>query len=69
MKSYFGMLMVFLGMYIIFYYDILGFFAKPSMFWFALILASSTLVIGVASLFILAKKRGGNNEEDNNNLS
>lgn len=68
MKSCMGMIMVFIGMYIILYYDILGFLAQPFMFKFSLVLATTMLVGVVIALFVLAKIRGGGDDEKNNDL-
>ena len=65
MKSCMGMIMVFMGMYISLYYDILGFLAQPFMFKFSLIFASTMLILVVGALFVLAKKRGGYDEKNN----
>ena len=62
MKSCLGMFVIFLGTYIILYYDIFSFLLQPFMFKISLIIVGSMLAIVVTSLLILAKKRGDNDE-------
>lgn len=63
MKSVFGMIVVFIGLYIVIYFDIFGFFAQK---WF-LILSGSTVIIMLGVTFVTLgspfhRKRGGKNE-------
>lgn len=64
MKSVAGMIIVFIGLYIIVYSDVFGFFAKSSMTIFAI---SSVVVMLILAVFLLGLprigKRGGDNDK------
>lgn len=65
MKSVFGMIVVFIGLYIVIYFDIFGFFAQK---WFLIVSASAAIImLGVAFVVLgnpFKRKRGGENEKN-----
>lgn len=65
MKSVFGMILVFIGVYIVIYFDIFGFFAQKWVFIFSI---SSVVVMLIIALFLLGsplkRKRGGQDDEN-----
>lgn len=65
MKSVFGMIVVFIGVYIVVYFDIFGFFAQK---WFFIFSICSVMVSLVAALIMLGspfkRKRGGQDDKN-----
>ncbi len=64
MKSIIGMIVVFIGLYIILYYDIFGFFAQSWVFYFSIILAIVMTLIAFVLLKHLEKVKGGKNDKN-----
>lgn len=65
MKSILGTIIIFLGLYIILYFDIFGFFAQSWMFYIALGLVLFMLVLAFVVLRKPLKKKGGQNDKNN----
>lgn len=65
MKSVLGMIMVFIGLYIVIYFDIFGFFAQK---WFFIISICSVVIMLITALVVLGvplkRKRGGQDDKD-----
>ncbi len=65
MKSVIGMIVVFIGVYIVVYYDIFGFFAQKWFFIFSMCSIAVTLLIAAVTLGLpFNRKRGGQNDKD-----
>ncbi|MCM1323638.1 MAG: hypothetical protein NC218_05710 [Acetobacter sp.] len=59
MKSVFSMIVVFIGVYIVIYFDIFGFFAQK---WFLIVAFSAAVTMLLVALVVLGspfKKKGG----------
>ena len=65
MKSVLGMIVVFIGLYIVVYFDIFGFFAQK---WFLIFSGAAAVIMLCIALAVLGapfnRKRGGNDEKD-----
>lgn len=63
MKSVFGMIVVFIGLYIVVYFGIFGFFAQK---WFLILSGSSVIIMLGVAFFVLGspfrRKEGGKND-------
>ncbi len=63
MKSVLGMIVVFIGLYIVIYSDILGFFAQKWVLAFSVSLAIFMLIVAVVVLGLpFSKKKGGEDD-------
>ena len=63
MKYIIGMIVVFLGLYIILYYDVFGLFAHSWIFSFSIILACLMTLIAFILIKYLEKTKGGKNDK------
>ena len=67
MRSVLGTFMIFFGIYIVLYCDILGFLAEPWVFNAILLITVFVLVFVVITVLVLARKKGGENRDDKDN--
>ncbi len=63
MKSVLGMIVVFIGLYIILYSDIFGFFAQKGIIIFAGITVIASLLAAIFAFGLPFKKKKGKNHE------
>lgn len=65
MKSVLGMILVFIGVYIVIYFDIFGFFAQK---WFLIFSLSSIVIMLIIALIVLGsplkRERGGQDDKN-----
>ena len=65
MKSVLGMIVVLIGLYIVIYFDIFGFFAQK---WFLIVsISAAAIMLGIAAAVFglpFKRKRGGKDEKN-----